>query len=189
MNPSRLAHPSEGVGLPYPALMGLGGDEQWFVAQTKPRQEDRAQANLSTLGDIEIFLPLTKEPIRRRRHRVRIAPFFPGYIFVKCDLPAMLHRILYTRGVHRVLGTPNGPLPVDPQVIASIRERIGDDGLVRLEPSFKAGDAVRVTAGPLEDFRGVFQAYRNPAERAEILVRTLTGGVRALVDCDSLEAC
>ncbi len=168
-------------------ITAVDGSELWFVAHTKPRQEERAESNLRTLG-IETFLPMTRELGRRRSRRSRVAPFFPSYLFVKCDVTAMLHKITYTRGVHRMLGTVEGPQPIDPQIIDSIRERVGDDGLVRVETSFKAGDVVRVTAGPLEDFSGVFQAYRKPSERAEILLRTVTGCFRALVDCDSLEA-
>ncbi len=161
--------------------------DAWFVAQTKPRQEDRAEANLRTLG-IEIFLPRTREPRTRRSRGARIAPFFPSYLFVRCDIAARLHQITYTRGVHRMLGNGGGPLPIDNSIIESIRQRIGEDGLIRIGSSFKSGDAVRVTAGPLEDFNGVFQRYRHPSERVEILLKTVNGSFRVLVDCDQLEA-
>lgn len=164
-----------------------GTNDLWFVAQTKPRQEDRAEANLRTLG-IETFLPRTKEPARRRSRGVRIAPFFPSYLFVKGEVLERLHQITYTRGVQRMLGNVEGPQPIDSGVIESIRQRIGDDGLVRIDRSFKPGDAVRVTDGPLEDFNGVFQCYRKPAERAEILLRTVTGSFRVVVEADRLEA-
>lgn len=167
--------------IPDPRRPGL-----WFVAQTKPRQEERAEANLLTLG-VETFLPRTKEPQTRRSRGSRIAPFFPGYLFVKCNVLAMLHKITYTRGIHKMLGNSGGPQPIDLEVIETIRQRIGDDGLVRIQPTFSEGDAVRVTCGPLADLNGIFHGYRRPADRAVVLLRTLTGCFRVVVDCDSLE--
>jgi Transcription termination factor nusG len=48
------------------------------VAQTKPREEELAVANLRR-QDFEVFMPLLRE---RRGMEAKIVPMFHGYIFV-----------------------------------------------------------------------------------------------------------
>jgi transcriptional antiterminator RfaH len=164
-------------------------DERWYAVQTKPRQEERAEANLLTLG-IETFLPRThstRPRVRVRLTRPRIEPLFPRYLFVRCDVTSMAHRIRNTRGVNKMLGTDEGPAPVDDDILTTLRGRMDDDGFIVIRPSFHAGDAVRISTGPLRDFIGVFDERLRPLERVAILLKTLNGHVRVILDQNVLQ--
>jgi hypothetical protein len=62
-------------------------------------------------------------------------------------------------------------------VIATIRVRLGSQGCVELiDRPFGAGDSVRVTAGPLAGWSGIFDCELSDAERVVILIDTLQQG-------------
>jgi transcriptional antiterminator RfaH len=153
---------------------------RWYVLQTKPHQEGRAEANLATLG-LEVLLPQTRVPRLSPRRDVRVEALFPSYLFVRFDVATAAGRVRNTRGVARILGSKEGPTSVDDAIVEEIRSRIGDDGFVKLAP-FGPGDTVRITAGVLRDFVGVFEPSTHPTRRIRILLSTLNSQIRVTVD-------
>lgn len=154
----------------------------WYVLQTKPLQEDRAESNLIAWG-VETLLPrIWAARSRARRIQPVPQPLFPSYLFASFDAASMLGKIRYTRGVTRILGTEHGPSAVDPGVIALIRGRIADDGYVSLVSALQPGDRVRIAAGPLKDFVGVFESMAKPSQRVRLLLAAVTGQMRVVVD-------
>lgn len=80
---------------------GSAKDAGWWVLQTKPLSEKRAQANLVAQG-YDVFLPeYPREFIRGRKRHVRSAPLFPRYLFIRVDDLAQRsqHALRNTRGV------------------------------------------------------------------------------------------
>ena len=172
-----------------PFAAAAPSNESWYAIQTKVRQESRAAANLRMFA-VETFLPQIRGRAKNhdRGRAERVEPLFPGYLFVRCNVPAVAHRISYTRGVGRMLGNQSGPTPIADEVIDALRSRVAEDGFVRLEPEcFRAGDPVRITSGPLGDFVGVFESRLSSSERVAILIRTVTTQVRVIVERDVLE--
>jgi transcriptional antiterminator RfaH len=159
----------------------------WYAVQTRPKQEERAVLNLLSLG-AEAFLPRT-----RRRHRRQTAPsgdiepLFPRYLFVRCDMEMLAH-VRYTRGVTRILGTSDGPASIDDAVIDAIRQRVGHDGLVRLTPSWRRGDRVRIAAGPLKGLVGLFESSLSGSERVLLLLTAINNPFRVIASPLDLEA-
>jgi transcriptional antiterminator RfaH len=110
---------------------------QWFVIQTKPGNEQRANTNLLN-QEIETFLPLYRaHQYRNGRLMQRIKPLFPSYLFAKLDLLPHYDRVKWTRGVRKILGNREGPLPISENVIKTIRERMGEDKFVKLDDELK----------------------------------------------------
>ena len=143
---------------------------QWFVIQTKPGNEQRANTNLLN-QEIETFLPLYRGHQYRNGKLVqRIKPLFPSYLFAKLDLLPHYDRVKWTRGVRKILGNREGPLPISENVIETIRERMGEDKFVKLDDELKEGDAVQITSGPLKDLMGVFQKKISDRGRVRILL-------------------
>ena len=59
--------------------------ESWYLVMCKPRQEERAKANLNNQG-IEAFYPiLTTEKLVKGRRTVKQVALFPNYLFVYLD--------------------------------------------------------------------------------------------------------
>ena len=142
----------------------------WYVVQTKPANEDRVKGNLLN-QDIEPFLPLLGTNQYSNGKVVdRIKPLFPNYLFARMNLGLHYYKVKYTRGVSKILGNGEGPIPISERVIVTIRERMGEDNLVKLEDEFKDGDVVEVTSGPFKDLRGVFQKKMSGKGRVKILL-------------------
>src|SRR5688500_5609926 len=154
-------------------------DIHWFAIQTRPNAEAAVESQLHSLP-IETLLPLARRPIRHatRAARMVLRPLFPGYLFARFCAERSLRAVAYSRGVLRVLGgAPDRPWPMDDAIVATIQARLGSQGFVELrERPFGSGDSVRVTAGPLVGWSGIFDCQLSDAERVVILIETLQQG-------------
>jgi transcription elongation factor/antiterminator RfaH len=142
----------------------------WYVIHTKPGDENRVGTNLQN-QEIEAFLPLLETyQYCNGRMIPKIKPLFPNYLFARLDLGLHYYRVKWTRGVNRILGSGNEPIPISEKVIQSIRERSGKDNLVKLEDELRDGDMVQVNSGPFKSLRGVFQKMMSSKGRVRILL-------------------
>jgi transcriptional antiterminator RfaH len=154
--------------------------------RARAKQEQRAAANLVSSG-VTTFLPLIRQGGRTSAARARVpAPLFPRYLFVRCEIGACVRSIRYTRGVSNVLGTSEGPTPIDDAIIESIRSRIGEDGFVQLIDVFETGDSVEITSGPLEGLTGIFHASTSGAERVVLLLDAVNSQMRVTIDSSAV---
>ena len=108
-------------------------DMQWFAIQAHPTAEAVAEFSLRSMS-FETLLPLVRRPLRHaaRTARLVVRALFPGYLFARFCAADSLRAVTYSRGVVRVVGTGDRPIPVEEAIIASIRARIGADGCVEL---------------------------------------------------------
>jgi transcriptional antiterminator RfaH len=138
--------------------------EAWFVVNVKPRKEFQVE-RLFTEGGFTIYSP-------KYVSEGKVRTFFPGYAFLRFDHPAQFQMVKFTRGVKRVVGNREGPIPVPDEVVTGIRAR-EKDGLVELQKYGQApnvGDEIEVVEGPLKGLRGVFQKDLDDKERVMILL-------------------
>ena len=150
--------------------MDVDDSKLWYVIQTKPGNEDRVKGNLLN-QEIEAFLPLVGTYQYRSGKMIqRIRPLFPNYLFARLDLGVHYSKVKYTRGVSKILGSKEGPTPIAETVVETIKGRIGEDHLVKLENELQDGDLVQVTSGPLKDLMGVFQKKMSGKGRVKILL-------------------
>ena len=164
------------------------GDFHWFAIQCHTGLETQVNFNLRRMF-IETLLPLALRPMRhsRRIARMVVRPLFTGYLFARFSIADSLRAVAFSRGVVRVLATRGQPLVVDDAVIASLRERLGADGCVDLSTApLGVGDSVRIAAGPLRGWSGVFERELSDERRVEILIETLERG-RLVVSRDLIE--
>jgi len=142
----------------------------WYVIHTKPGDEDRVRANLEN-QEIETFLPLFETYQYCGGKMVqKIKPLFTNYLFAKLDLELHYYKVKWTRGVNKILGSGNLPIPISSKVVQAIKERSGKDNLVKLEGELKDGDIVQVNSGPFKSLRGVFQKMMSSKGRVRILL-------------------
>ena len=155
----------------------------WYVVQTKPREEDRADSNLRS-WNIETFNPKIRE---RRTHPYTgmpievIKPLFPRYIFAKFSLENSYHRVRFTRGVSDLVAFADGPAPVDDEIISIIRLRMGKDGFVKIGDPLYPGDQVVVKNSPLGNYVGIFEREVKDSDRVMILLQTVSAQVHICV--------
>jgi transcriptional antiterminator RfaH len=149
------------------------GTLHWFVIHTKPRDEYRVKNHFEGM-EIETLLPLCEnfQYSHGRMCRV-INPLFSNYLFARLDLERHYYKVKWTRGVNRILGARNEPIPISETVIQMLKHRMGDDGTVKLLEDLQEGDLVQITSGPLKDFIGVFQRRLSSGERVRILLNLI----------------
>lgn len=160
----------------------------WFAIQAKPASESVAEAVLQSM-QLETFFPRVRMPIRggRRSRRVIGKPLFRGYLFARFRPDLWLRAVTHSRGVTRVVGAKERPLPIEDAIITSIRERMDARGCVLLEmPSLAAGDAVQVSSGPFGGWHGVFERDVSDGQRVVILLETIQH-CRLIVTRDAVE--
>jgi len=162
--------------------------QQWFVTQTKFHAEDVVAKEIAALG-IETFLPLAR--VFRRRSNGQLVsfdrPLISQYLFTRFDMSSDWRAIYDVRGVVRLMGNPEHPLPVRDLEIAVLRAAIAAQGgaiEVSSRPiSISPGDLVRVLYGPFRDQLATAQA--NCGSRVEVLLR-LAGALRLKLPRDCL---
>jgi len=150
--------------------------ENWFVLNTKPKKEFHVE-KLFIEGGIKVYNP-------KYLHENRIKPFFPGYEFVFFDFPSQYQLVKYTRGVKRVVGNREGPIPIPEEVILEIKSREAN-GLIELqkygdEP--QVGDEIEVAEGPLKGLKGIFKKELDDNQRVLILLNYVSYQGQLLIE-------
>jgi len=162
---------------------------RWYVVYTRLKEEDRVDQNLAA-WHIETFSP----KIRRKQ----INPFsgkatyfrqslFPRYLFARFDADKMLHKVLYTRGVQKLISFADGPVTVDDDIIELIRSRVSDDGFVRLTDDLRPGDLVKVKDGSMSGITGIFDRAMNDQNRVMILLEAINYQASIIVERDAVQ--
>jgi transcription antitermination factor NusG len=92
--------------------------------------------------------------------------------------------VKYTRGVKRIIGNQEGPIPIGDEVILVIKAR-EKNGLIELEKygiEPGVGDEIEVAEGPLKGLRGIFKKEMKAKERALILLNYVTYHGRIIIE-------
>jgi transcriptional antiterminator RfaH len=156
--------------------------DTWYAVATKPRCEAQAEEHLRRQG-YDCLFPQVRRVIRTAAGlKARVESLFPNYLFLRADTERQtLAPVRSTRGALGLVRFGMEPARVPPAVIARILERIdAEDGMVRLDtPTLEAGARVRVTAGPLSGWEGVFLAGEG-SDRVRLMLELL-GSVREIV--------
>lgn len=87
---------------------------RWYVIYTKTNEEDRAEKNLAAWR-LETFYPRIRKKFNKFTGKALYfsRPLFARYIFARFDAETLLHKVLNSRGVQKVLSIDYAPVPVD----------------------------------------------------------------------------
>ena len=125
----------------------------WTVARTECQRENLANHHLARQGFVS-YLP------RIKLKNGRISPLYTGYLFVQDD--QQWYPIQTTIGIRRLLLNGSSPAKIREEVIASIRQREGRDGLVLdSELIRRRGTVVRVISGLFRGQTGTYEGKGN----------------------------
>jgi transcriptional antiterminator RfaH len=158
----------------------------WACARLEPNRERLALHCLGLAG-YEVYFSRLREHRISHGRKIETQPgLFPGYAFVLIRL--QWHAARWTAGVSTLIMNGAGPAHVPDSVIDEIRSR-ERGGLVELprRDGFKAGDQVRVVAGPLQGQLGLYAGQRSH-ERVLVLLSLLGGQQRVELPKDAVEA-
>ncbi|MTZ14677.1 transcription/translation regulatory transformer protein RfaH [Pseudomonas sp. JL972] len=142
---------------------------RWYLVQTKPRQESRAEEHLQR-QHYECYRPLRNTTGGRQQAR-HAEPLFPGYLFIRLD-PGKdnWYPIRSTRGVSRVVSFGGQPIPVQDELIEQLRQRLAVPPMVAAP--FSPGERVQISGGGLHELEAIFVAS-DGEQRSIILLNLL----------------
>jgi transcriptional antiterminator RfaH len=159
----------------------------WAVAQLQPQREAFA-LNMLARADFQVYAPRLRElrvmpsggPLRQRE-----LPLFPGYAFLLIQL--QWHAARWCPGVIRLVMDGLHPARVPDTVIKEIRARERNGVIELSRRQLKAGDRVRILAGP---FRGHLAIYAGMSglERVSVLLQMLGSAARVKLARSDIEA-
>jgi transcription antitermination factor NusG len=126
--------------------------DPWWVAHVRSRQE-KLLARYLRDHDVPLYLPQMEKRVRRSgRTFVSYLPLFAGYVFFRGDRDSRLHA-LKSNVVVSILE------PVDQSEIGQELKQLHDlqltDAKLQPHPFVAPGDAVLITEGAFEGYRGV----------------------------------
>lgn len=154
--------------------------KQWYVVNTKAREEPKASFNLKRQG-FNSYLPQYK---KTRRHARRIdtvlAPLFPKYLFIEFDLDLeSWSSINSTAGVKKLIMFGSLPATLPSELVEEIRTREDVEGVVSLSQylKIKQGDQVTINSGAFSEHRGIFEC-QDDDKRIIILLKLMGRDVR-----------
>jgi transcriptional antiterminator NusG len=145
-----------------------------FENQVKRSLEDRiTRAGLEAMFG-EILVP-TEEVVEMREGQKRKSDrkFFPGYVLVQMDMNDETWHLV--KDVPRVMGfiggTSDRPAPISEREAQTILDRV-QEGVEKPRPKvlYEAGEVVRITDGPFNDFNGVVEEVDYDKSRLRVAV-------------------
>jgi transcriptional antiterminator RfaH len=148
----------------------------WYVAATRPREEDRAIRHLTEQG-FRTFLPRIRRTVRHARRCVpRSVPLFPGYVFIYGETATRWRSVNGTVGVLHLITHGPKPAVVEAGFVETLQETTDGDGIVNLQASLKVGDRVEFSNGPMARRIGQLVALDDRG-RAAVLMELLSGKI------------
>lgn len=142
----------------------------WYVVNTKPRQEDLAERMITQIG-VDVFYPKINEK----------KGLFPGYLFARYNPMEHFKKIRYSRGVRDIVSYGYNPVSVEDDIIDTIKARIRN-GFVQISNGlFKKGERVIIREGLFKDFEGIFEDVKD-SERIIILLNLISYQAKIVVE-------
>lgn len=146
----------------------------WYLAYTKPRQEEVAQFNLQQQG-FEVYLPLYKKFRRTAEGPVSVfEPMFPRYLMFRPRRPGLgLSTVRSTRGVSTLVRFGFEPAVMDDALVQSIRrlEQEREQATLQELSNLRPGQAVRLRHTALQGLEGLVQTVSS--KRVAVLLEIL----------------
>ena len=133
--------------------------QKWYVAQCRPKEEERALQNLNNQG-IEAFYPYAEVKKRVRSKLVmRTEALFPGYIFVRANLNIVSATTIgSTRGVRSLVRFGGYPSVVPGELVDDLIARCDSEALrAQLSDVPHQGETVQIEQGPFAGLEAIYQ--------------------------------
>jgi len=158
---------------------------KWFVLYTKSRHEKFVEKRLTEKG-IESFTPTV---LVRKKWSDRIKfieqPLFRSYCFAKFPLKDKT-KIVSEPGVVHLIHFKNKYVPVEDEVIDSLKILVENKVQLESHPYLKIGKRVRVKNGPLKGVEGYILEKRNKNTTLVISIEAINSSISCVVDIEDV---
>lgn len=161
----------------------------WYLAYTKPRQEEIARTHLEKQA-FETYYPLYKKLKKTGQGPVDVyEPMFPRYVFFRSVKPAQgISTVRSTKGVSTLVRFGFEPATVSDDLLKHIRQMEADRNQASLPElsQLKAGQKVRLQHSPLAGVEGLVQSVSG--KRVAVLLEILGRPAKVEVQHHQVEA-
>src|SRR4030088_3237542 len=121
----------------------------WFCLRTQPKHEHLAATGLRRQLEVPCFSPRLRFRKATRRGAVWfVEAMFPGYLFAQFVYPLQHRRVKYASGVKGIVHFGDYVATLDPQTVAILKEKAGEEEIVTIDPEIKVGQSVQIAEGP-----------------------------------------
>lgn len=147
---------------------------EWYLIQSKPKQQLRAIEQLENQG-VSCFCPMiTIEKVIRGKRQSVSEPLFSNYLFIELSSDDInWSKIRSTRGVRDFVRFGTEVAKVPKSLIEQVRIDTADiDPNVIDSNAPKSGEKVKVTEGVFKGLEGIYKA-KNGEERSFVLLNIL----------------
>ena len=146
----------------------------WYLAYTKPRQEEMARVHLDHQGFVT-YLPLFKKFKKTEQGPISVfEPMFPRYLFFRPGKAGQsISVVRSTKGVTTLVRFGFEPAVIDDALLQRIRQLEEDRNHATLQElsNLKAGQAVRLKHTALGGMDGLIQSVSS--KRVAVLLEIL----------------
>jgi transcriptional antiterminator RfaH len=169
-------------------VVQMTSEMQWFLVQTKVRQEQRAAENLER-QNVASFCPIIRvEKITRGKRAEVQEVLFPGYLFVQLgEFSVSTTAVRSTRGISHFVTSAGAPIKVPHGLVEQLRERVTVHADVVMSQLPKSGAKMQIIDGPLKGLNAIF-AEPDGNSRAIVMVTLLSQHVKTSMPFASLVA-
>ena len=169
-------------------VVQMTSEMQWFLVQTKVRQEQRAAENLER-QNVASFCPIIRvEKITRGKRAEAQEVLFPGYLFVQLgEFSVSTTAVRSTRGISHFVTSAGAPIKVPHGLVEQLRERVTVHADVVMSQLPKSGAKMQIIDGPLKGLNAIF-AEPDGNSRAIVMVTLLSQHVKTSMPFASLVA-
>ena len=169
-------------------VVQMTSEMQWFLVQTKVRQEQRAAENLER-QHVASFCPMIRvEKITRGKRAEVQEVLFPGYLFVQLgEFSVSTTAVRSTRGISHFVTSAGAPIKVPHGLVEQLRERVTVHADVVMSQLPKSGAKMQIIDGPLKGLNAIF-AEPDGNSRAIVMVTLLSQHVKTSMPFASLVA-
>ena len=159
---------------------------QWFLLQTKVRQEQRAAENLERQNVVSFCPMIRVEKISRGRRTEVQDVLFPGYLFVKLgESSVSTTAVRSTRGVSHFVTSAGAPIKVPQGLVEQLRNRVTSHAELIMSQLPKSGAKMQVIDGPFKGLNAIF-SEPDGNSRAIVMVTLLSQQVKTSMPFASL---
>ena len=166
---------------------------RWYVAHTYSGYENKVKTNLekivenrglsNLIKDVRVPVEISVENEGTENEKEIENKVFPSYVLVKMVMTdETWHVVRNIRGVTGFVGPGSKPVPLTDDEVAAI----GIDTRVT-ELSYKVGDSVKITGGPLSGFVGVVEEISEDKKKIKVIASMFGRETPVELDSDSVE--
>ena len=157
-------------------------EKRWYIVNTYSGYENKVKVNLEkrieymnmTEKIFRVEVPQkTITQVKAGKKTEKDEKVFPGYVLVEMIMDEdSWYVVRHTAGVTRFVGSAKKPIPARDSEIKKVLGRATTDAPQRIELDVKAGDKVKIIAGPFADFVGdITEVYPDKAKlRANVSI-------------------